>query len=124
VTRGTRLKKHSSSRGFACGAQGTRGSWGLKTENRNIFSPLFQLATITKFYLFIYLLPNGSPDRGQTGCPTGAGQGGPDRGGQTGVGQGRPDGARWRELNGARWSAQRGPDGVADGRIIYFKKKK
>jgi hypothetical protein len=46
VTRGTRLKKPSSSRGFAheargeLGTRGTWGSWGssgLKTENQNIF---------------------------------------------------------------------------------------
>jgi hypothetical protein len=48
VTKGTRPKNPSSSRGFACEAHGARGSWGLKTENRNIFSPLFQPATTTK----------------------------------------------------------------------------
>jgi hypothetical protein len=54
VTRGTRLKKPSSSHGFAReargarGTQGSWGSWGLKTENQNIFSPLFQPATTTK----------------------------------------------------------------------------
>jgi hypothetical protein len=42
VTRGTRPKKPSSSRGFAHGAQGawgSWGSWGLKTKNQkpNIF---------------------------------------------------------------------------------------
>jgi hypothetical protein len=43
VTRGTRPKKPSSSRGFACathgarGARGAWGSWGLKTENLNFF---------------------------------------------------------------------------------------
>jgi hypothetical protein len=45
VTRGTRLKKPSSSRGFAReahGARGSRGSWGLKTENQTFFSSLFQ----------------------------------------------------------------------------------
>jgi hypothetical protein len=51
VTRGTRPKKPSSSRGFAreaCGAWGARGSggsWGLKTENRTLFSSLVQQAT-------------------------------------------------------------------------------
>src|SRR5579875_3120439 len=35
VTRGTRPKKPSSSRGFARGAW---GSWGLKTENQTFFS--------------------------------------------------------------------------------------
>jgi hypothetical protein len=54
VTRGTRPKKPSSSRGFtheACGARGARGdrgSWGLKTENRTFFSSLFQQATTKK----------------------------------------------------------------------------
>jgi hypothetical protein len=58
VTRGTRPKKPSSSRGFAReargarGAQGARGAWGLKTENRkpkteNFFS-LSKPATTTK----------------------------------------------------------------------------
>jgi hypothetical protein len=48
VTRGTRQKKPSSSRGFARearGARGTRGSWGSwgwKTENRTFFSSLFE----------------------------------------------------------------------------------
>jgi hypothetical protein len=43
VTRGTRPKKPSSSRGFAreargaWGAWGAWGTWGLKTENRNFF---------------------------------------------------------------------------------------
>jgi hypothetical protein len=47
VTRGSRPKKPSSSRSFAheaCGAwrtRGSRGSWGLKTENRTLFSSLF-----------------------------------------------------------------------------------
>jgi hypothetical protein len=42
VTRGTRPKKPSSSRGFACEARGARGVcgfwgfWGLKTENRKL----------------------------------------------------------------------------------------
>jgi hypothetical protein len=56
VTRGTRPKKPSSSRGFARearGARGTWGSWGLKTENQTFFSSLFQQPT-TKFYLFIF----------------------------------------------------------------------
>jgi hypothetical protein len=51
MTRRTRLKKPSSSRSFAreaCGAQGARGSWGLKTENRTFFSSLFQQATTKK----------------------------------------------------------------------------
>jgi hypothetical protein len=36
VTRGTRPKKPSSSRGFAREARGARGVWGLKTENRKL----------------------------------------------------------------------------------------
>jgi hypothetical protein len=36
VTRGTRPKKPSSSRGFARGARGFWGFWGLKTENRKL----------------------------------------------------------------------------------------
>src|SRR5665811_1004311 len=38
VTRGTRPKKPSSSRGFAREA---RRAWGLKTENRTFFGMLF-----------------------------------------------------------------------------------
>jgi hypothetical protein len=44
VTRGTRPKKPSSSRGFAREARGSRG---LKTENRFFFS-LFKPATTAK----------------------------------------------------------------------------
>jgi hypothetical protein len=40
VTRGTRPKKPSSSRGFAHEAHGARGAWGLKTETKHFF-PLF-----------------------------------------------------------------------------------
>jgi hypothetical protein len=52
VTRGTRLKKSSSSRVFAYEACGARGSWGLKTENRTFFPSLFQQATTKKFFNF------------------------------------------------------------------------
>jgi hypothetical protein len=54
VTKGTRLKKPSSSRGFACearrarGARGSWGSWGfwgLKTEH---FFPLFSSRQLPK----------------------------------------------------------------------------
>jgi hypothetical protein len=48
VTRGTRPKKPSSSRGFAREARGAWGSWGLKTENQIIFFSLFKPATTTK----------------------------------------------------------------------------
>jgi hypothetical protein len=50
VTRGTRPKKPSSSRGFAREARGARGSRGLKTENRkpNIFFPLFSSRQLPK----------------------------------------------------------------------------
>jgi hypothetical protein len=48
VTRGTRPKKPSSSRGFAWGTQGTWGFWGLKTKNRTFFSSLFQQPTTKK----------------------------------------------------------------------------
>jgi hypothetical protein len=61
VTRGTRPKKPSSSRGFArgaCGARGTRGtreswgSWGSKTEH---FFPLFSSSQqLKEFFLFIF----------------------------------------------------------------------
>jgi hypothetical protein len=62
VTRGTRPKKPSSSRGFARkarGARGVQGVWGLKTENRNLkieknFS-LSKPATTTKFFIFYFL---------------------------------------------------------------------
>jgi hypothetical protein len=48
VTRGSRPKKPSSSRGFAREvreARGAQGSWGLKTE---FFFSLFKTATTTK----------------------------------------------------------------------------
>jgi hypothetical protein len=51
VTRGTRPKKPSSSRGFARGAQGAGGAWGsweLKTENRTFFSSFFQQTNTKK----------------------------------------------------------------------------
>jgi hypothetical protein len=54
VTRGTRSKKPSSSRGFAYGARGAWGAWGMKTENRTFFSSLFEEA-ITKFCFFVFL---------------------------------------------------------------------
>jgi hypothetical protein len=55
VTRGTRPKNPSSSRGFARGAYGARGAWGLKTENRTIFSSLFQQATTKTNNIFIFI---------------------------------------------------------------------
>jgi hypothetical protein len=51
VTRGTRLKKPSSSRGFTCKARGAWGSWGLKTEI--FFFSLFKPATTTNFIFII-----------------------------------------------------------------------
>jgi hypothetical protein len=48
VTKGTRPKKPSSSRGFARKARGAWRAWGLKIENRNYFFSLFQPATTTK----------------------------------------------------------------------------
>jgi hypothetical protein len=51
VTRGTRPKKPSSSRGFvreACGAWGSRGSRGLKTENRTFFLLSFPAGSYPK----------------------------------------------------------------------------
>jgi hypothetical protein len=56
MTRGTRPKKPSSSRGFAReahGAQGVWGFWGLKTENCKLFS--FQAGQIYLFILFFIL---------------------------------------------------------------------
>jgi hypothetical protein len=81
-------------------ARGAWGSWGLKTENRNIFSLLFHSATTTKNKIKIIILFFFDPtvagrgarwgrDEGETGCPTGC-------------------------LTGARWGARRGPDGVPD----------
>jgi hypothetical protein len=68
VTRRTRLKKPSSSRGFARGARGTRGSWGswgLKTENRTFFlaaniQKKFNFL-IFNFYFFACLHGRNSP---------------------------------------------------------------
>jgi hypothetical protein len=62
VTRGTRLKKPSSSQGFARkahrarGARGAWGSWGI--ENRTFFSSLFQQATTQnkKKSIFYFIL--------------------------------------------------------------------
>jgi hypothetical protein len=48
VTRGTRPKKPSSSRGFAHEARGAWRSWGLKTENQIFFFSLFKIAATTK----------------------------------------------------------------------------
>jgi hypothetical protein len=67
VTRGTRPKKPSSSRGFARearrarGVWGVWGFWGLKTENRKLKIEkkisLFKPATTTKIIIyFIYFL--------------------------------------------------------------------
>jgi hypothetical protein len=55
VTRGTRPKKPSYFRGFACEARGAWGSWGLKTENRNFLS-LFKPATTTKKICIYYFI--------------------------------------------------------------------
>jgi hypothetical protein len=63
VTRETRPKKPSSSRGFARearGAWGVREVRGLKTENRKLkiekkFS-LSKLATTTKFFYFLFFI--------------------------------------------------------------------
>jgi hypothetical protein len=89
VTRGTRPKKPSSSRGFAREARGARrtrearrargswGSWGLKTEN--IFSPLFQPATTAKknfYFIFFDVTAAGrGARRGLDGMPDGARRG-------------------------------------------------
>jgi hypothetical protein len=43
VTRGTRPKKPFSSRGFACEARGSSGSWGSKTEHFFFFFSSRQL---------------------------------------------------------------------------------
>jgi hypothetical protein len=55
VTRGTRPKKPSSSRGFAREARGARGSWGLKTETEHFF-PLFSSRQLPKKINFFYFL--------------------------------------------------------------------
>jgi hypothetical protein len=52
VTRRTRPKKPSSSRGFAREARGARVSWGLKTENRTSFPATNNFFLI--FNLFVY----------------------------------------------------------------------
>jgi hypothetical protein len=101
VTRGTRPKKPSSSRGFARGARatrGTRGSWGLKTENRNIFSPLFQPAT--KLFLFIYFILFISNRQGPDGVLDGGARRVLDGVPEEGL-DGVPDGARWGARRGA-----------------------
>jgi hypothetical protein len=68
VSRGTRPKKPSSSRGFArkaCGARGFQGFWGLKTKNQKLkienCKSLSKPETTTKkifktiFILFLFL---------------------------------------------------------------------
>jgi hypothetical protein len=60
VTRGTRPKKPSSSRGFARetrGAWGAWGSWGLKTENRNYFFLLSRWQQLPQIYFILFLRP-------------------------------------------------------------------
>jgi hypothetical protein len=71
VTRGTRPKKPSSSRGFARearGAWGVWGFWGLKTENRK--PKIFQAGNNYQIYLFF------SCPRGQQTASVGEGGGG------------------------------------------------
>jgi hypothetical protein len=98
VTRGTRPKKPSSSRGLAHEARGARGVWGvrgfrgLKTENckKKILFPSRQ--QLPNFYFFIFLFfsrPHGQP-RGQP-------RGGRERGEGEGGGEGREgEGGRGR----------------------------
>jgi hypothetical protein len=50
VTRGTRLKKPSSSRGFAREACRARGAWGLKIENRTFFFLSFPAGNNYEFF--------------------------------------------------------------------------
>jgi hypothetical protein len=62
VTRGTRPKKSSSSRGFAREARGAQGAWGfwrLKTENRKLKILNFQAGNnyqkkIIFYFYFIF----------------------------------------------------------------------
>jgi hypothetical protein len=92
VTRGTRPKKPSSSRGFACKARRAWGSWGLKTENRK---------------------PKYVPDGGQTGAGRGV-----RWGAQQWHDKGQTEchmGGRTRGRMGARRDAKWGPDGMPDG---------
>jgi hypothetical protein len=61
VTRGTRPKKPSSSRGFARKARqarrarGARGSRGLKTENRNFFSLFRSWQQLPIFFIIVII---------------------------------------------------------------------
>jgi hypothetical protein len=74
VTRGTRPKKPSSSRGFAREARGTRGawgSWGLKIENR-IFFFSFQDGNNYKRKRFLFLFLFFCADSRL--CPQGGGE--------------------------------------------------
>jgi hypothetical protein len=117
VTRGTRPKKPSSSRGFvraARGARGTRGSWGLKTGNQNIFSPLFLRQQQQFFFIFLFFYffcdPTGAGlgalrairgarrDGCQTGCPIG-----PDE---------VPDGGQMEGLTGGQTGQMGCPTGL------------
>jgi hypothetical protein len=78
VARGTRPKKSSSFRGFAREAYGAWGSWGLKTENRTFFSPLFFSKQLPKkfIYLFIFERPCGRLSLSAQGEQGGTGGGG------------------------------------------------
>jgi hypothetical protein len=72
VTRETRPKKPSSSRGFAREARGAWGAWGLKIEH---FFPLFSSRQLAKNYLFIYLFSFLRVRADASACPRRAREG-------------------------------------------------
>jgi hypothetical protein len=122
VTRGTRPKKPSSSRGFACEARGARGTWGSWGSKIEIFFALFssqQQQPKIYFILYIYIfstqrwsdgVARRNARQGQTECPTGL-----DGGAQQGR-TGCPMGARW----GGQTGCPTGPDGChVIGHVIF-----
>jgi hypothetical protein len=76
VTRETRPKNPSSSRGFAREARGARGSWGLKTENQFIFLSFLasnnyqkKIKKIKKIRIIFFERPHGRALSARTlGC--------------------------------------------------------
>jgi hypothetical protein len=85
VTRGTRPKKPSSSRGFgreAHGVRGVRGFWGLKTENCKFFSLFPSRQQLPNFFnnFIIFFRTSAQTVEGREG--EGAGEGREGEGGE------------------------------------------
>jgi hypothetical protein len=91
VTRGTRLKKPSSSRGFArkaCGARGVWGFWGLKTKNQKFLSFEAGNNYQKNKYIYIFFFSRARGRSPTADCVRGGGRrGGEGRGGEGGGGR-------------------------------------